>query len=67
MTRVAPSALWLVCRLDERVAVELLAHRRAHGSGAAAVHDLDLGQPREVGVVDELPHGLARLVGALTA
>ena len=53
--------------LDERVAVELRAHGGAHGAGAAPVHDLDLGQAREVGVVDELAHGFARLVGALAA
>ena len=53
--------------LDQRVPVELLAHGRAHGARAAAVHDLDLGQARQVGVVDELPHCLARLVGALAA
>ena len=53
--------------LDERMAVELVADRRAHGSRAAAVDDTDRREAGERGVVDERPDGLARLLRALTA
>ena len=53
--------------IDERVAVELVADRGAHGSGAAAVDDTDRREPGECGVVDERADGLARVLRTLTA
>ena len=53
--------------LDERVPVELLAHRGTDCARAAAVHDPDGREPGERRVVDEGAHGLPRLLGAVPA